>query len=65
MIEPVLTMCRFRSIKEEYLHLYEDLSNADTQVTKDMVDRGAVLLELEKVGEEPLKILKYSDTEHF
>lgn len=38
VIEPVLTMFRFRSIKPEYLHLYEDLSTVDTHVTKDMIE---------------------------
>lgn len=32
MIEPVLTMFRFRQIKPEFLNLYEDFNNGSKEI---------------------------------
>jgi hypothetical protein len=39
-------MFRFRSIKQEYLHIYEESQNSETNVGQSTLDSAQVLIEL-------------------
>ena len=58
-------MFRFRQIKPEYLHLYEDNINYGQLVSKDIIDRSDLIYEAETQAtdsEEKLKVYKYFDS---
>ena len=51
-------MFRFRQIKPQYLHIYEDMNNPEVLVTQDMVDQSQVLTDVKLSEGESVQVMK-------
>lgn len=61
IIDPVLTVFRFRQIKSQFISLYEEDSQDETEVNEEMIEQAEVVATIPDPSlpnEEPIQILK-------